>query len=264
LKIFDLEHVNGVLDLKLRVSGPNLFLEAQLSVEDHISVIHAHEITKSIRNLAETYFPDYNVECIIEMNPLGSETTIWENITNLMYSMKTEFPEIQNMKNLNIIRIIDKTFLSLTIVVDDLLTLGEAHGYSTKFENELMKQAKTITRVITHIEGSRTVDNIISKQLACDPMEPEKMKQLKEEIEEILKAHSYVKGYHGLECWTSPDNCFIEIHIFFDGLLNIAKVHDYTSELEKEIQNLKIDNLQEVIIHAEPVEGRSDGVIFNL
>ena len=48
IKIFNLEHVNGVEDLKIRASGRQLFLEAHLSVEDHISVIHAHEITKAI------------------------------------------------------------------------------------------------------------------------------------------------------------------------------------------------------------------------
>ncbi|MFX1414291.1 MAG: cation diffusion facilitator family transporter, partial [Promethearchaeota archaeon] len=43
-KIFKLEHVNAVEDLKVRASGNQLFIDVRLSVEDHISIVHANEI----------------------------------------------------------------------------------------------------------------------------------------------------------------------------------------------------------------------------
>ncbi len=261
-KIFNLEHVNGVEDLKIRASGPNLFLEAHLSVEDHISVIHAHDITKTIRTMGKNFFPNYNVECMIEMNPLGGEKSVGENIINLIYSMKTEYPEILDVKDLNILRIEDKYFLSMIIVVKENLTLKEAHEVSTQFEIELKDQAKNISRVITHIEGSYYVDSLSPKELSCTPLKADEMELLANKIEIILKGHKQVKGYHGLECWTSLDYCVIEIHVFFDGSLNISQVHEYTTDLEKKIQDLNVKNLQEVIIHSEPLEGRTDGILF--
>ena len=260
--IFNLEHVNGIEDLKIRASGPNLFLEAHLSVEDHISVIHAHDITKTIRNMGKNFFPNYNVECIIEMNPLSGEKSVGENIINLIYSMKSEYPEILDFKDLNILRIEDKYFLSMIIVVMEYLTLKDAHEVSTQFEKELKDQAKNLSRVITHIEGSYDIDRHSPKQLSCTPLEPDEMKSLTNKVEIILKGHSQVRGYHGLECWTSLNYCVIEIHVFFDGYLNIAQVHEYTTDLEKEIKDLNVKNLQEVIIHSEPSEGRTDGILF--
>ncbi|MBA7692979.1 Ferrous-iron efflux pump FieF [subsurface metagenome] len=213
--IFNLEHVNEIEDLKIRASGPNLFLEAHLSVEDHISVIHAHDITKSIRN-----------------------------------------------KDLNILRIEDKYFLSMIIVVKENLTLKDAHEVSTKFEKNLKDQAKNMSRIITHIEGAYYIDRLSPKQFSCTPLNSDEMKSLTNKIEIILKGHSQVRGYHGLECWTSLDYCVIEVHVFFDGSLNISQVHEYTSDLEKKIKDLNVKNLQEVILHSEPSEGRTDGILF--
>ncbi len=60
--IFKLEHVIGVHDLKIRVSSKILFLEVHISVEDHISVVHANEIIKSVRSMSQKVFLMYEVE----------------------------------------------------------------------------------------------------------------------------------------------------------------------------------------------------------
>ncbi|MFX0071995.1 MAG: cation diffusion facilitator family transporter [Candidatus Hermodarchaeota archaeon] len=262
-KIFTLDHVNGIEDLKIRASGRQLYLEAHLSVEDHISVVHAHEITKNIRDIANKFFPVYKVECIIEMNPLGGEISLSEKIINLIYSMKSEFPEIINVKDLSVFRIKENYYLSLIIIVDEKLTLNEAHEISSKFEKELKNQAKNISRIITHIEGSSKYTKITQKDIACKPLEPKEFENLKKNIEIILKSQPEVKGYHGLECWTTLEQCIIELHVFFDGILNISEVHDYSNLLEEKIKEIDVKNLQEVIIHAEPLIGRSDGVFFD-
>jgi divalent metal cation (Fe/Co/Zn/Cd) transporter len=212
--------------------------------------------------MARNSFPNYNVECIIEMNPLGGEKSVGENIINLIYSMKSEYPEILDFKDLNILRIEDKYSLSMIIVVKEYLTLKDAHEVSTQFEKELKDQAKNLSRVITHIEGSYYINRLSPKQLSCTPLEPDEMKSLTNKIEIIFKGHSQVRGYHGLECWTSLDYCVIEVHVFFDGSLNIAQVHEYTTDLEKKIKDLNVKNLQEVILHSEPSEGRTDGILF--
>ena len=153
LSVFNIDHVNGVEDLKVRFSGNTLFLEVRLSVEDHISVVHANEITKSIRTLSRKYFPSYNVETLVEMNPSSGESSLGEKIVNLLYTMKSEFKEISDFKDLNVFRIKNDYFLSLAIVVDDNLSLEEAHELSSLFERQLQEQVPYISRIITHIES---------------------------------------------------------------------------------------------------------------
>ncbi|MBY9007812.1 MAG: cation diffusion facilitator family transporter [Candidatus Lokiarchaeota archaeon] len=261
--IFKLDYVNGVEDLRVRSSGNQLFFEIYLSVEDHISIAHARKITNSIRAMNKKYLPNYNVETIVEMNPLGGEAVIGEKIYNLLYSMKIEFPEIIEIKELNIFSIEEKYFISVTIIIENNLTLEYAHDICTKFENELKNQEPSIYRIITHMEAG-TKKEKSSNQLICrnlDEIEKNKIKLL---IDNILVRNEFIKGYHGFELWEIMDFCILELHVFLDGSLNIELVHKYISDIEKKIrENLKIANLQEIIIHSEPILGRSDGMIFD-
>jgi cation diffusion facilitator family transporter len=262
-KIFVLEHVIGVHEIKIRTSGKTLFLEVHLSVEDHISIIHANEIIKSIRTLSEKVFPLYEVECIIEMNPMASEKSIGEGLINLIFSMKSEYPKILNFKDLNIFRIENEYFISLIVMVDETLSLTEAHNLSSHFEDEIKKQAPLISRVITHIESQPHSEVLMPNQVKCADVGPEMIQQISEEVEDVLRTHPEVKGYHGLEFWATLDYCVLELHVFFDGSLNISQTHDYITKLEFEIrERLGIDNLDTIFLHSEPIEGQKKGVIF--
>lgn len=256
--IFQVEHVNGVEEIRVRASGNTLFFEAQLSVEDHISVVHANEITKTIHSMIKTYFSSYNVEIIVEMNPLSGESSIGKNILNLLDTMKSEFTEIMDFRNLNVFRIEDSYFLSVAMVVSDNLTLDDAHDVSIKFEEQLKEQVPVISRIITHLESEKKVRKLLSDQLICEPIDPQKKIEIENKIEDLLGKLKFVKGYHGLEFWTVMDYCVLELHVFFDGSLNISEVHEIISDLEYRIINeLKIENLKEVILHSEPQGERS-------
>jgi cation diffusion facilitator family transporter len=263
LSVINLEHVNGVEELKVRFSGDVLFLEIHLAVEDHISVVHANEITKSIRALSKKYFPSYNVETLVEMNPLSGETSLGEKIVNLLYNMKSEFGEISDFNNLNVFRIENDYFLSLAIVVDDSLSLDEAHELCSQFERQLQEQVPFISRIITHIESQTMLKKSLADHLVCSPIELEKKKEIQISLNNLLKSIPEVKGYHGLEFWAALDFCVLELHVFFDGTLNISKVHELTTQIEQKVRDtLKVENLTEIILHSEPLEGRSEGVIF--
>ena len=262
-KIFVLDHVIGVHDIKIRTSGKSLFLEVHLSVEDHISIVHANEIIKSIRTMSEKIFPLYEVDCIVEMNPIASEKSIGEGLINLIFSMKSEYPKIINFKDLNIFRIENEYFISLVVLVDEKLSLMEAHKLSSHFEDEIKKQAPLISRVITHIEGHTQSEVFIPDQIKCADVGPEMIQQISENVEEVLRAHSHVKGYHGLEFWATFDYCVLELHVFFDGSLNISQIHEYISELETKIRDkLGIDNLDTIFLHSEPIEDQKQGIFF--
>jgi ferrous-iron efflux pump FieF len=262
--IFELEHVNGIEDLKVRGFGEKLFLDARLSVEDHISVMHANEITKTIRTIGDKLLQPYEVEYIIEMNPLAGEKSIGESITNLIYSMKTEFPSIIDIKDLNIFFFKDQCNVSLTNVVDENLSLKEAHDLATRFERELLNRIPSINRITSHIEAEPQVKILQSDGIECLDVSTEKLAEIKLKVEGILKSNPYIRGYHGFEFWSALDYCALELHIFLDGQLNIGVVHNYISDLEKELRKkLKIKNLKGIILHSEPFSPEREGIMFN-
>jgi len=177
--------------------------------------------------------------------------------------MKSEYPKIENVKDLNIFRIENEYFISLIISVDESLSLKDAHKLSSHFEDEIKQQAPLISRVITHIEGQIHSKTLIPDQIKCVDVGPEMIQQIRENVEEVLRAHYQVKGYHGLEFWATMDYCILELHVFFDGSLNILKTHEYVSELETNIrEKLGIDNLETIFLHSEPIEDQKEGIIF--
>ncbi len=262
-EIFNLKHVNGIQDIKLRVIKNRLFIEIVLFVEDHISVARANEINLAIKAIGKRLFPAHELEMIIEMNPLGSELIYKDNLMNIVYSLKPEYPEITELKECNLFSFKDKLFFSFTIVMIPNLSLQQAHDISTRFERDIKKLAPELTRIITHIEpqiehvekGMEPVDFALKDK--------EKKLELKAEIEEILKKYEAIRGYHGLEFWKTLDHLILEIHVFFDGSLNIFQVHNLVSRLELEIkERLNLEKSLEVIIHSEPIIGRTNGTIF--
>ncbi|MCK4780965.1 MAG: hypothetical protein KAT57_12275, partial [Candidatus Lokiarchaeota archaeon] len=63
--------------------------------------------------------------------------------------------------------------------------------------------------------------------------------------------------------WATMDYCILELHVFFDGSLNISQTHEYISELETNIrEKLGIDNLDTIFLHSEPIEDQKEGIIF--
>jgi cation diffusion facilitator family transporter len=255
-EIAGLEHVISVQDLKVRASDKNLFLELNLLVEDHISIVHANEISKFVRELGRQYFPIYNVEAIIEMNPLPSEPSLSDTIINLLYSIKSEFSEISEVKDLNIFRVEQNYFVSLSIVVDENLTLTEAHDISNNFETQLKEQVPKISKIITHIEA-KPINPIPSSELICTNLEPKDLTFVKDEIAKVLKLVPEVKDFHKVEVWNAFQSCTLELHILFDGNLNISKVHDLISTIEQKLKkNLSLEKLREIIIHSEPVNNK--------
>lgn len=262
-EIFDLEHVNAVEEVKVRGLADSLFVEVHLSVEDHISVAHANYVNKTIQQMLKNYFPNYKVETIVEMNPLGGEKNLGENIINLLHSLRSEYPEILEFQGLNVFRVENKYFLSFTVIVNEKLSLKDAHDTITDFEKELKLQTPQIDRIISHIDSKPKDSDLKGEEVVCIDLNDEDFQQIRDKIEEILKSYSYVKGYHGLEYWKVKNKCLLEIHVFFDGSLNIKQAHQYVSKLENRIlAHLKNRNLKEVIIHSEPVQGRTNGVIL--
>ena len=147
-------------------------------------------------------------------------------------------------------------------MVNETLSLNAAHHVCSEFEQELTEQAPFLSRIITHIEGIPIIHQTPKGLTTCESVSPEEFEKVKLEVEKILRRHDKVKGYHALEFWAAVERCILEVHAFFDGSLNISQVHVYTSELEQQITDLKIENLQEIIIHAEPVEDQHEGVLF--
>jgi len=110
-----------------------------------------------------------------------------------------------------VFRIENDYFLSLAIVVDDSLSLEEAHELSSLFERQLQEQVPFISRIITHIESQTMLKKSLTDHLICTPIEPQKKREIQDTIDKLLRKIPEVRGYHGLEFWAALDFCVLMV-----------------------------------------------------
>lgn len=265
VRIFNLGNVKAVHEVKLRASGSQLFIDVRLSVMDKISMVKAYEITKKIRALGEELFPKYEVETLIEMNPLSEDSSSKENLFDLIDKILQQIPELLKIIDLNLFSIKNHRNLSATIVVDNSLTLEQAHDACSNFEKILKEKSPDLDRIITHIEPQRAFSRSLPEESICYEIDDDTIKLIKEMVEEVLRKEKFnLKGFHNFEFWGAENFCMIELHVFFDGKMNISEVHNLVSKIEFEIrEKLQIQNLRQILLHSEPLkENLSDDVII--
>ena len=86
--------------------------------------------------------------------------------------------------------------------------------------------------------------------------------EIKDKVIEIVETSKGIKGYHDLRSRDLGGSFLFEIHLEFDGNLNLFKVHELTENVENKIQK-QYPNSQ-IIIHQDPFgikEARLDDII---
>lgn len=103
-------------------------------------------------------------------------------------------------------------------------------------------------------------------KMAADAIAELTDKELSQEIREqvinIIEKSDGIKGYHDLRSRDLGGNYLFEIHLEFDGNLNLFKVHELTENVENKIQK-QYPNSQ-IIIHQDPFgiqETRLDDIL---
>mgnify|MGYP003301996813 CR=1 FL=1 len=86
--------------------------------------------------------------------------------------------------------------------------------------------------------------------------------EIREQVINIIEKSEGIKGFHDLRSRDLGGTFLFEIHLEFDGNLNLFKVHEFTENVEKKIQE-QYPNSQ-IIIHQDPFgikETRLDDIL---
>ncbi|MHA1732479.1 MAG: cation diffusion facilitator family transporter [Promethearchaeota archaeon] len=261
--ILQLDHVNGVQDILTRGSGRELFLEITLMVEDHISVVHANEITTAINVIGRRILPStYSLNFAVTMNPVAGESSLAEKIFNLVQVMAHEHEGIHRVKDINTYEMNEEFFVTLTIVVVPRYTLNEAHAICSRFESELYERAPKIKRITSHIEEDVDSLELEAKNLSRGPLPQGDRVLIESQVVDVLKGETSILGYHWLNFWRVGGELGLEVHLFFDGSSKIAAIHKLLTLVEEKIrQRLAPRPVRTILLHPEPVAGRSEGCL---
>jgi cation diffusion facilitator family transporter len=241
--------VPGVVDapfVRTRESGSRTFADVVVTVPRTTSAAEAHELTEKVEEAVRSV--DERADTVVHVEPVRSETeTAAEAIhaTALRMGVRTHHERVWRSG--------EGLEASLHVEVAPDLTLEEAHALARRLGRALREEYPRLLKVNSHIEGAEPVPEEKREATAERP-------ELVARIERVVlgagmeaKAHE-VRLYGPGETSDAEGSVDAVIHLDFPPSTNVGEVHHRT-ELIEQVLRTEVQELRQVVIHAEPREG---------
>ncbi|EAT58922.1 cation diffusion facilitator family transporter [Chlorobium ferrooxidans] len=237
--------VAGVIAIdKLRVkpSGPQVFVEMGVSVNRTLSVEKVQKICAEIEQKVREEFT--LADMIINTRPIAlNSETIAERVHVIGLNHNLHAHNIST--NLSE----QKKFITFDVEIDQKLTIKEAHDTVSALEEELHREFDGELDICIHLDPLRNEEH--STTALSDGAET----VVRETIIAVSKTIEKIQDVHDIQIRKSDTGkLFITLHCSFDDEALLEEVHSLTSQLEGAIYH-SLPYAYRVIIHAEPLYG---------
>jgi divalent metal cation (Fe/Co/Zn/Cd) transporter len=159
-------------------------------------------------------------------------------------------PYIDNLHNISVNIMKDKTLIQFHFDVPPETTLEIAHELATQIEEKIEEEFPIALRknldIISHIEPTQHLPGKVHSH-SVRPI-PSNTQDL---IEMALKHTLQIKKWDHLNVIQEEGNSSISLTIYLDGTINIAEVHHITEDIEAEFRKI-MPYLKLCIIHSAP------------
>ncbi len=233
--------VPGVVEVKqvrVRRSGPEAFADVLLTVERDTSFERTHDIASAAEAAIQKVLPGADV--VVHVEPVKADHEGWLTTVRVLAA--------RHGLGAHGIRIYDLGkgghSVELHLEVSDGLSLDEAHGQATAFEQALREAIPGITQVITHIEP---VGDGIARRQASAADEA----YIRGVLETLSEDMSFKCHPHDITLRRAGGELQLTFHCTMAAGTPITDAHTFTERIESLIRS-QVPNLGRVVIHVEP------------
>jgi len=231
------EGVINVAKVRLRRSGPRVFVDMNVEVDRNLSIERTHAIAEAVEAEVQRLSPGADV--VIHTDPREDER-------------ESKARRIRGVANRNQMAVHNiwlredkgQLIVDLHLEVDDHLSLQQAHEMASHFERDLRTDMPEVAFINTHIESRGT--SVGDGRIVTD-QENRLVKKIKAITDEVAGGPSC----HDVMLRRQAGRLSVALHCIFDEKMSIIQVHDITTRIENRLKN-EIPALERVIIHAEP------------
>ncbi len=232
--------VEGILKIgqvRVRRSGPILFVDMTVDVDRNLSFERTHAIAESVEARIQQIAPGTDI--VIHTDPREVEReTMAKRIRAVAYRNQ------MCVHNIALHEDKGQVFVDLHLEVDDHLSLQQAHEMASHIEKDLRQDMPEINQVYVHIEsrgsglGSGRDVTVQEKDLV------EKVRRITNDIAGPERCHNVRVRWYG-------EKRSVSLHCHFEKELSIIQIHDLTTRIEDRLRE-QIPGLERVLVHAEP------------
>jgi cation diffusion facilitator family transporter len=153
-----IQGIQGIHDIETHDSERGLRVEMHLEVDPNASLEDAHDISSKLESAIKTGISGV-AEVITHIEPPDVEPVLATDVTSESYQIVRTMREtalgvfgVKSCGDIAIHSAEDGLHLTLTCVLEQKLSVSEAHAISTLIEEALRKKIRGVARVLIHVE----------------------------------------------------------------------------------------------------------------
>jgi divalent metal cation (Fe/Co/Zn/Cd) transporter len=238
--------VPGVLECRrarVRVSGPEMFLDVVVTVEQGTSLDEAHHIADAVEQALSRLGP--SVDCIVHVEPSSIGEIMHDEIDvyTLLHSLARREPDILGVHKVRIQKTESDTYIAADLEMPSTMTVETAHKVTDRLEEQLKELIPNLQRVTLHIDvehKEHTDRNITTER-----------EDMILEITEIVKGIDHAHDCHGIVITEGKSGLTVSLDCYVDASLTLGESHEISETVEKCVRK-RYPEVDIVFVHTEP------------
>lgn len=218
--------------LRMRQAGGRQFADVVIGIPAGAAVGQGHAAADAVEAAVEHALP--NADVVVHVEPLDDAT-----LRERAHAAAVAVPRVREVHNLTLVRVDDRTELSLHVKLPGDLSLEEAHAIAEQLEDAIRAAVPEIAGVQTHLEP-------LTEESAAREVVSEAAAAVARVVREVTgrepRALRFLRTDGGLVAFLT---------LGLDGESTLGDAHARASEIEERIRTERPD-VADVIVHTEP------------
>lgn len=231
------EDVEAVDQVRVRVAGPDTFVDATVAIPRSLGLEQAHDVMDDVELAVEDELGGADVT--VHAEPIAArETAIAE-----LKVLAARDPDVMGIHEILVDEIGDGLYVDCHVEVDQDVTLSEGHDIAQRFETTAKHQVEALEGMRTHIEPA--------------PRDPRQGEDVTDEHEDLVEAIQKAIGEGpftasgSIALKRAHSNLEAIVTAVMPGDVGLEQAHRAAHELEHRLLG-DIGGLDRVVVHVEP------------
>ena len=230
--------VSEIRGIRLRQSGPTMFLDTTVAIPRTMLFQQAHEVMDNIEKSVHVRYPDMDV--IVHGEPFErNDETIAERIRMIILDRGLGAPH-----HLEVHQKDNRYHVELDIEFSRGKDFVEAHDITTGIEREIQERVPGVEKVTIHMEEYHPETSEVAHETGREA-------GLRERVAECIRSENRVVRFTDLDLLKIGDRYNLSVACRFDRGRTLGEIHEIVCDVEKRLYD-NIKELRRVTIHAEP------------
>ncbi|UCE09852.1 MAG: cation-efflux pump [Candidatus Thorarchaeota archaeon] len=241
-KALAVDGVHHCKRVRARMSGPELFIDVVLAVDEGHSVSEAKTIGELVERTLEDLAP--KVDVVVQLEPIDLPNAILEdNVYSTLQQLARMRSDIKSIHNVSVLVMIEGTHIIADLEMDATLTLNEAHQTSEELEHSIKSSIQSISQVTFHLESAGNETPAHDITAISDEMV--------QQIERIVELETPAEECHEVRISEDKHGLVVSLECELDGTATLQFSHEVADRIELLVKRA-FSRVNEVIVHVEP------------